>query len=273
MKKKQLILLEVFGVAFAIIIVVTSSSPLFPSGVNINTPENFPDENFRWAAERLMGVIPKGHFTAEQAADKQGELNFIGMKVHSVKGLEYFKSITALKASKNKFTALDLSNQPMLQTLICSYNSIDSLDISKCAFLNYLDCRNSQLTSLDVTNNPQLTNLFCNTNHLTELNLSNNQNLSVLYCQNNKLKTLDVTKNIALDALNCSNNEISELKIGKLPVLKNLNCYENNIQHLDVSQLPILNVLQIRGNPLLAIPETKSNVFVNIDITESDIKQ
>lgn len=273
MKKKQLILLEVFGVAFAIIIVVTASSPLFPSGVNINTPENFPDENFRWAAERLMGVIPKGHFTAEQAAEKQGELNFIGMKVHSVKGLEYFKSITALKASKNKITALDLSNQPMLQTLICSYNLIDSLDISKCPFLNYLDCRNSQLTSLDVTNNPQLANLFCDNNQLTELNLSHNFKLYTLHCRNNNLLSLDISNNIALDQLNCSYNKIRELKLGNIPSLRILNCYDNHIQELDISHLKSLNVLQIRNNPLIVFPKSNSNVFVNIDITESDLKR
>ena len=49
---------------------------------------------------------------------------------------------------------LNLSQNNLLETLICDLNPLTSLDVSNNTALTYLSCgSNNQLTSLDVSNN------------------------------------------------------------------------------------------------------------------------
>jgi len=78
-------------------------------GQHINTPDNFPDPNFRAFVEEYMGVEPGGEFTAEQAGEKTGRLDCSFRNIKLLDGIQFFTGITELNCSFNNLTSLDVS--------------------------------------------------------------------------------------------------------------------------------------------------------------------
>ncbi len=127
-------------------------------------------------------------------------------KLTSLKGIEYFESLTCLDCGYNQLTALDVSKNTALRDLLCDHNQLTALDVSKNTKLTELVCDHNQLTELDVTKNTALTYLDCGYNQLTALDVSQNTALTYLNCGDNQLTSLDVSKNTALTSLYCSDN-------------------------------------------------------------------
>ena len=143
----------------------------------------------------------------------------------SLRGIEYFESLTSLN---------------------CAYNSLPTLDISRNTKLTELWCRSNQLTSLDVSKNT-LTTLSCSYNPLTELDVSQNTELTVLDCQSNQLTKLDVSKNTALTTLDCFSNQLTKLDVSQNTELTELSCSSNKLTTLDVSRNTELTELWCRS--------------------------
>jgi Leucine-rich repeat (LRR) protein len=117
-------------------------------GQNINTPDNFPDPNFRSCVEQFMGVKTGGEFSAAQAAIKSGTLFCLNVGIESVSGLQFFTALTSLICYDNQLTSLDVSKNAALQQLHCFNNQLTRLDVSQNTALTSLDCSNNQLTSI-----------------------------------------------------------------------------------------------------------------------------
>jgi len=115
---------------------------------NLNTPEHFPDPNFRKAVEWFMEIPEGGTFTAQEAAAKTGTLECAFMDIQDLKGIEYFTGITGLLCPVNSLTALDLSKNTALEWLDCSLNAIGILVLSPQTKLKILDCSFNQLTDI-----------------------------------------------------------------------------------------------------------------------------
>ena len=75
---------------------------------NINTPENFPDPNFRTVVEEYIGVDPGGEFTAEQVAAVTESFLCVRKEIQDLTGIEYFTNITRLNCSDNALTHFGL---------------------------------------------------------------------------------------------------------------------------------------------------------------------
>ena len=141
----------------------------------------------------------------------------------SLRGIEYFESLTSLNCAYNSLPTLDISrntkltelwcrsNQLTLTTLSCSYNPLTELDVSQNTELTVLDCQSNQLTKLDVSKNTALTTLDCSSNQLTKLDVSQNTELTELSCSSNKLTTLDVSRNTELTELWCRSNQSDDV--------------------------------------------------------------
>ena len=110
--------------------------------------------------------------------------------ITSLKGIEYFTTITYLDCHSNNLTSLDLFKNTQLTYLDCHGNNLTSLDLPKNTQLESLDCSSNNLTSLDLSKNTQLTDLYCSNNDLTSLDLSKNTQLEILDCHNNNLTWL-----------------------------------------------------------------------------------
>ncbi len=186
----------------------------------------------------------------------------------SLKGIEYFESLTSLVCDYNQLTSLDVSKNTKLTYLKCCDNKLTSLDVSKNIKLEHLDCNYNNLTSLDISKNTKLTFLNCSDNKLTSLDVSKNIKLEGLYCYYNNLRSLDVSKNIKLRGLgvysltsldlskntkltflSCSNNKFTSLDVSKNTKLTYLKCCDNKLTSLDVSKNIKLEELYCYGNP------------------------
>jgi hypothetical protein len=118
------------------------------SAQNINTPENFPDPNFRSVIELFMEVAPGGAFSAQEAAAKTGMLDCAFMDVQDMKGIEFFTGVTDLLCYINSLTSLDLSKNVSLEWLDCSFNDLETLLLPPLSFINILDCSFNRLTDI-----------------------------------------------------------------------------------------------------------------------------
>ncbi len=116
---------------------------------NINTPDNFPDPNFRSVVEKFMEVIPGGTFSAQDAASKTGMMDCALMDIKDMKGIEFFSGINNLICYINSLTSLDLSKNLSLEWLDCSFNDLETLILPLHSNLNILDCSFNLLTDID----------------------------------------------------------------------------------------------------------------------------
>ena len=126
--------------------------------------------------------------------------------------------ITYIEFNEPKLTALDVSNNPILEYLSLHYNNshLASLDVSKNTALTTLICDGSQLEELDVSKNTALQNLSCEENNLTSLDVSKCPKLSMIWCGYNKFTSLDISKNPELRLLHCQSNKIKAEEMSKI---------------------------------------------------------
>ena len=236
----------------------------------------FPDANFRaWVLSQTYGS--DGVLTKSEISNVKS-IEVINCGIQSLKGIEYFTSLTSLWCGSNQLTELDMSKNTALTALRCPDNQLVSIDISQNTLLTLLLCNNNQLTSLDVSNNAELTDLYCYTNQLTaldvskntkltmlqcignqltELDVSKNTKLTKLYCYDNQLTMLDVSKNTALTELWCYNNQLTTLDVTRNTKLTELYCYDNQLTELNVSKCTALTILSTRGNKLTSLDVSK----------------
>jgi len=256
-----------------------------------------PDTNFKNAllslenAEggKLVDMDGDGILTAKDAKawneyykDKDVEFN-VGIKfIKSLKGIEYFTSLTSLNCWGDEITSLDLSHNTALKKLSisanynlvldlskvpttltwldCSATATKELDLSKQTALEYLNCESNKMERLDVSNNTALKTLICCDNELTELDVSRNVALDYLNCATNKLTSLDISKNPALTYLNCNYNTISSINFGDSPALEELRCQSNQLKELDLSKFASLSLLDCGYNQMTTLDVSKTAI-------------
>ncbi len=218
----------------------------------------------------------------EYYKDKDVEFN-VGFKfIKSLKGIEYFTSLTSLNCMGDEITSLDLSHNTALKSLQisgnyelvldfskipesltwlnCSATSTKELDLSKHTALEYLNCESNKMERLDVSNNTALKTLICCENELTELDVSKNISLDYLNCATNKLTGLDISQNPALTYLNCNYNKVSSIKFVDSPVIEELRCQGNQLKELDLNKFASLSLLDCGNNQMTILDVSKTAI-------------
>ena len=199
-------------------------------------------------------------------------------KIKTLAGIEYFAALEYLSFPSQEVSAVDVSKNIKLDTLICWNNQLTALDVSQNTALKYLQCNVNPLTALDVSQNTALTVLSCGGNQLTTLDVGQNTTLAQLYCGGNQLTSLDVSQNTALDTLACHNNQLTALDVSRNTALKWLVCGSNPLTSLDVSQNTALTVLSCSGNQLTSLDVSQNTALtylfcVNNQLTSLDVSQ
>jgi hypothetical protein len=130
--------------------------------------------------------------------------------------------LEVLRVDDHHLTSMDLTKNTLLREVSFSNDDsgwtdpryrISTLDISKNPLLESLIVDNQKLTSLNASNNPKLIRLIANNNNLTSINVSNSHELAVLNVGNNQLTSLNVSGNYALAQLITSHNQIAVLDL------------------------------------------------------------
>lgn len=288
-------------IAASFCIIFFSCLHLFPQQINI------PDQCF---VNALIedGVDSNGDGLISHAeAEAVESLYFWSECITDLKGIEAFVNLTHLYCSTNSlkrydlssntrlsylyisglFDTLDLSHNPLVDTLISFGGQISFLDVSQCSGLRRLNMWGHELRELDLSNNPDLRALECGDNLMSELDLSACPELRSLDCHNNLLTKLDLSANKRLETINCSSNKLSRLDLPKLdslwdfscngnflhsldlssaPLLSFLSCSDNRLWHLDVSANLQLRLLHCGGNPMTAL-----NISTNLALDTAAI--
>lgn len=202
---------------------------------------NFPDEIFRNYVKKF-DINDNNNLSDEEIANVE-EMDICDRNIASLKGIEYFTSLTSLSCSKNNLTELDVSKNILLTSLDCDFNQLNVLDVSKNVDLIELLCSVNKLTNLNVSCNINLMTLGCACNQINELDLNCNTNLTELGCYNNQLTELDLSHSPALTALDCPGNPLVKLNLSRNPDLIDLYCNSDQLTELDLSHNPDLTRL------------------------------
>ena len=240
-----------------------------PEAVEINET-NFPDEVFRNYVSQNFDLIQDGKLSFQEIAQIK-KINVNKKNVQSVKGVEFFTELEALRSERNQLTALDVSKNTLLNTLAVSENQLTALDISNNHALKNLYVAENQLTSLDLSNNTALVQLEASENKFTELILSNKPRLEKILCDNNQLTALNLSQCPALENLRCHHNKLTELDVSKNTVLNSLNCSYNQLTTIDASGNTGLWSLECSNNQLTALDVTKNTDLVTLDCSSNQL--
>ncbi|MCJ8292281.1 MAG: T9SS type A sorting domain-containing protein [Crocinitomicaceae bacterium] len=168
---------------------------------------NIPDANFKayLVGNTAINTNLDTEIQVSEANAYTGPMSCYSMSISDLTGIEAFTQITYLSCYGNTLTALNVSQNTLLTSLLCNANySIATLDLSANTALTHLECNHNALTSLDLSNNPALSWVFCYTNPLTVLNLANgnNTNLTLFNATYNPSLTCIQVDNVAWSTSN-----------------------------------------------------------------------
>ena len=137
-------------------------------------------------AEAVFGTNP---FDGGPGNDEEVVVLVLEKQSVTIKG-----DITHLTFYDPELTALDVSKNTALETLVCDYNNLTSLDVSKNTALQVLSCEENNLTSIDISKNTELYAFSCAFNKIISLDISKNTKLRSLDCRSNKIKAEEMSK-------------------------------------------------------------------------------
>ncbi len=266
---------------------------------------HFPDPAFREFVIYKYDGDKDGLLTADDLAkvtymrcsNEKSDYIDKGKRLASLKGIEYFTSLTELSCEDNEIVELDVSKNTELVELDCSINNIKSLDVSKNSKLEDLiadhnnleslytgnntaietiDCYCNELTELDLSANTALYDLTCYSNKLTRLTLPSS--IHKLECQDNQLTSLDLSSRARIHYVDCHDNRIASISLDGCGYLSTLYCYNNLLTSLNVSNIRELNKLncsnnriaslELKGNAGLYELECSNNPLTSLDLSE-----
>ena len=114
--------------------------------------ENFPDEKFRWFVREYYGGND-GYITEKEIAEiTEMDISSSQNGIASLKGIEFFTSLTIFRIVSSNLTSLDLSKNVHLTTVDCSDNQLTSLILPKTTSLQSITCYSNKfpLEGMDV---------------------------------------------------------------------------------------------------------------------------
>lgn len=162
-------------------------------------------EDYSWQYKSFAGALDLSGFTALNYVNCAGYNHLTALEITGDTALN------TLICFDSSLTALDSGTNTQLFTLNCNDNPLGSLDISANTALRDLYCQNDQLATLDISHATSLYYLDCSKNQLVTLDISANS-LAYLFCNGNKLTTLDASTNTGLVYVNTSGNQLQQIK-------------------------------------------------------------
>ena len=247
---------------------------------------SIPDANFKNALLNHNPVIDTNGDGEIQVSEAEGvtQLGYLSelrnLEIENLQGIEAFINLSFLNIEQNLLTELDVSQNILLEELICGGNQLTGLDVSQNVNLLTLSCANNSITELDLSANVLLEQVTCFNNQITQLDFSQNTNLIQLSCEKNPLNSLNVTQCPDLNLLYCYEANLSELDLSQNTNLEWLSCHRNNISVLNLSQHPNIFFLSCYDNQISSINITSllslstlwanQNNITNIDVSQNN---
>lgn len=130
--KKILVLL---AAAFCLFVSCGKEDPIDGGGrgkdkENKDICSKMEDSKFKSFCLSYFDSNNDGKISSEEAVSVK-KMDCENKGITSLKGIEYFTSLTYLNCRNNKLTSLDVSKNTKLVEFWCDYNNLTSLDVSK----------------------------------------------------------------------------------------------------------------------------------------------
>ena len=145
--------LGLVGVACILGLTVHGNYVSAEDGVAINST-NFPDDTFR-SHVKSYDANGDGVLSRSEREDVK-TINIAGLKLSSIKGIEYFTEITGLDCSYNYITELDLSHNTKLTSVRADNNKFSTANVSTLTELEDLNLGGYSVETVDLSNNRKL---------------------------------------------------------------------------------------------------------------------
>jgi hypothetical protein len=137
-----------------------------------------PDANFKAAlvSNPAINLNMDAEIDSSEALFYSGGMYVGTQGISDLTGIGCFWNLTVLDISQNSLSSVDLSNNSLLNTVICSFNSISCLDLGNQYNLTSLDASNNSLVKLNVKNG--------NNSSMSTIDLSGNPLLTCVQVDN-----------------------------------------------------------------------------------------
>ncbi|MNQ11180.1 Internalin-J precursor [compost metagenome] len=226
-----------------------------------------PDSNFEdYLISLSLDRDGKNGKVITENIENLTQLDLSGRNISDLTGIQDFKSLTILRADRNKLTKINVSKNTALTSLNVSSNSLTDLDVSTNTALTNLDFSWNLISNINVTKNTELKSLTVYTNKLTNIDLSQNTKLSYFDAQSNSLVALDVSKNIELTSLICISNQIRTLDLSKNTKLSQAVLGQNKLVNLNLkngNNTLLTGSFFMTGNPDLTCIQVDDVAYAN----------
>lgn len=174
--------------------------------------------------------------------------------------------LITLDLSINRLQEIDLSNNTKLEVIILNNNKIENINLSNNPLIDWLDVSNNQISSLNLQKNKDLIRLFATSNQLTEVNISESTKLSKLDISKNKLTAVDLSKNTELTFVNISFNKLTAVDISANTELTEADVSFNKLTQLDISKNLQLTRIDATSNFIKEFDLSKNANLLNVNI-------
>lgn len=177
--------------------------------------------------------------------------------------------VTISCGSNGNLTSLDITSNPLLESLRSTFTNISSIDITQNPNLIDLYLRGNNLTTIDMSNNPILDVVDLGVNNMTSIDVSQNPILTTLALSD--ITTLDISANTQLEYLFLSGTNLTTLDLSNQPELIFLDVAFSDLTSLDLSNQPLLEELSCRQTNLQELDLSNQTALVGLNCSFNDL--
>ena len=172
--------------------------------------------------------------------------------------------LESLDCRRNQLTSIDLSNNKALRDLNVWHNQLKQIALSANAALSEFWCPNNPITRLDLSGNPVLKKLVCESTDISFLDISHCSMLDEIWLRDTPLTSLDLSGNAALRVLYAPDCQLKSLDLSGCPLLEELYLDNNPLTTVDVSKTPKLEILSLMDDGLSTIDVSNNPNLVEL---------
>ena len=219
---------------------------------NILTEQYIPDANLRNYIQKTA-ANGADSLSNVQAAQYTGSFKLSGLKISSIKGLEFFTHLYGLDMTECTFAKLDLSAMTGLHILLLNHASnLSSLNIEGLSQLDTLDIGSTKLQGFDLTKLPAtLKNLNVTNLGYESIDFSQWPLLEDININMNKLTTLDLSNCKHIKSIDASFNTLTQVNIAGCSNIERFNTtYNSDLAEVDLSSCHNLKYLYLNSTKI-----------------------
>ena len=196
----------------------------------------------------------------EETLSGTGAVTNVTVKDASLTITSTIGKITALYLQGNQISALDVSDAPYLQQLLCAENNLTSLSLTGNEELVDLDVQDNELSSITLSKCSAIKGINVARNELSKLSLSTSARPTSLVCSENSLSALPASGLLAkAQTIWAGHNELTSVTLTSSKDLRCLSLPSNSLTTLNLAAAELLHDVWVENNSLTTLDLSKGS--------------